>query len=138
MSGSEEKRDVTKTGNGERGTGNGERGTGNGDRERGPGTGNGERGAGNEHVERKNEKTETKQRIGNENTDRARAQVRFCSHFSFSPSPLLFPDPRSQFKLHPEKKTNRKTNNKILCFTSYNNGKNVQKSVMHVQKLLFC
>ena len=95
MSGSEEKRDVTKTGNGERGTGNGERGTGNGDR--GPGTGNGERGAGNEHVERKNEKTGTKQRIGNENTDRARAQVRFCSHFSFSPSPLLFPDPRSQF-----------------------------------------
>ena len=43
-------RDVTKTGDGERGTGNGERGTGNGARgteneERG--TGNGERGTGN-------------------------------------------------------------------------------------------
>ena len=33
----ENKRDVTNTGNGERGTGNGERGTGNGER----GTGNG-------------------------------------------------------------------------------------------------
>ena len=36
-------RDVTKSGNGERGTGNGERGTGNGKR----GTGNGKRGTGN-------------------------------------------------------------------------------------------
>ena len=36
-------KDVTNTGNGERGTGNGERGTGNGER----GTGNGERGTGN-------------------------------------------------------------------------------------------
>ena len=80
------KRDATKMRNGERGTGNG-----------GRGTGSGERGAGNEHVERKNEKMETKQRIGNENTDRARAQVRFCSHFSFPPSPLLLLDPRSQF-----------------------------------------
>ena len=36
-------KDVSNTGNGERGTGNGERGTGNGER----GTGNGERGTGN-------------------------------------------------------------------------------------------
>ena len=40
-------KDVTNTGNGERGTGNGERGTGNGER----GTGNGERGTGNRERE---------------------------------------------------------------------------------------
>ena len=43
----------------------------------------------------------TKQRIGNEFTDRARIQVRFCSHFSFSRSPCSFPAPRSSFQQHP-------------------------------------
>ena len=32
-----------------------------------------------------------KQGIGNEVTDRARVQVRFCSHFSFSRFPILVP-----------------------------------------------
>ena len=30
----------------------------------------------------------TNERIGNEVTDRARIQIRFCSHFSFSTSPF--------------------------------------------------
>ena len=33
----------------------------------------------------------TRQRIKNEVTDRARVQVRFCFHFSFSRSPLPVP-----------------------------------------------
>ena len=37
-----------------------------------------------------NWKRQTKERIGNKVSDRARVQVRFCSHFSFSCSP--FPD----------------------------------------------
>ena len=37
------------------------------------------------------------QRIGNIVTDRARVQVRFCSHFSFSLSLCSFSAPRSPF-----------------------------------------
>jgi len=37
------------------------------------------------------------QRIGNIVTDRARVQVRFCSHFSFSNFPCSFSAPRSPF-----------------------------------------
>ena len=40
----------------------------------------------------------TKQRIGNEVIERlASVKVRFCSHFSFSPSPCLFPAPVPHF-----------------------------------------
>ena len=55
--------DITKTENGERGAGSGER-------EQARGTENGETGSRN--------------RIENEVTNRARVQVGFCSHFSFS------------------------------------------------------
>ena len=51
-------------------TGSGERGAGSGERKQARGTGNGERGS--------------KNRIENEVTNRARVQVGFCSHFSFS------------------------------------------------------
>ena len=49
------------------------------------------------HGERKREKWE-QDRIKNEVTDRARVQVRFCFHFSFSRFPL--PVPRHTLQSH--------------------------------------
>ena len=51
---------------------------------------------GNEHGQRENENKNDKEN-GNEFTDRARVQVKFCSHFSFSRSLWSFPIPRSSF-----------------------------------------
>ena len=51
---------------------------------------------GNEHGQRKNENKNEKENC-NEFTDRARVQVKFCSHFSFSRSFWSFPIPRSPF-----------------------------------------
>ena len=42
-------------------------------------------------------KIRTRKRMGNEVTDRAKVQVKFCSHFSFSCSLWLIPIPRSSF-----------------------------------------